>query len=142
MKVLAARSAYFLAILRIVAAVLFLEAGVYHLFHWPTLPMPAPPPEMAPWLFAAGLLEFVGSMLLIVGLFTRPTAFLLSGMMAVAYWGFHVPMGFWPVANMGTAAILYCFIFLYFAAAGAGAWAIDNVRARDPEDHALRRSVA
>jgi putative oxidoreductase len=142
MKVLAAHSANFLAVLRIVAAVLFLEAGVFHLFHWPASPMPAPPPQMATLLFAAGLLEFVGGMLLIAGLFTRPTAFLLSGMMAIAYWGFHVPMGFWPVTNMGAAAILYCFIFLYFAAAGPGAWAIDNMRARDPEDHALRRSVA
>jgi len=142
MKNLAASSTKLLAILRVVAALLFLEAGIFHLFHWPAVPMPAAPPEMATWLFAAGLLVFVGGILLILGLFTRPTAFLLSGMMAVAYWGFHVPMGFWPVANMGTAAILYCFIFLYFAAAGPGAWAIDNVRARDPEDHALRRSVA
>lgn len=141
MKVLAAFSAQFLAILRIVAAALFLEAGVFHLFHWPALPMPAPPPEIATWLFAAGILELVGGILLIVGLFTRPTAFVLSGMMAVAYWGFHAPMGLWPVANMGVAAILYCFIFLYLAASGPGAWAIDNLRTRDSEDHEVRRSV-
>jgi putative oxidoreductase len=131
MKILTASSAHFLAILRIVAAALFLEAGVFHLFHWPELPMPAPPPQMATWLFAAGILEFVGGILLIVGLFTRPTSFILSGMMAVAYWGFHAPMGFWPVANMGVAAILYCFIFLYLAVAGPGAWAVDNLRTRD-----------
>jgi len=142
MKLLAASSAQLLAVLRIVAALLFLEAGIFHLFNWPALPMPAPPPQMAPWLFAAGLLEFVGSLLLILGLFTRPTAFLLSGLMAVAYWGFHVPTGFWPVANMGTAAILYCFIFLYIASAGPGAWAVDNLRTRELEDPAARRSVA
>ena len=130
MKILAAYSAQFLAILRIVTAVLFLEAGVFHLFHWPVSPMPAPPPQMANWLFAAGLLEFVGGMLLILGLFTRPTSFLLSGMMAVAYWGFHAPMGFWPATNMGVAAILYCFIFLYLVFAGPGPWSIDRMRGR------------
>jgi len=142
MKNLAASSAKLLAILRVVAALLFLEAGIFHLFHWPAVPMPAAPPEMATWLFAAGLLEFVGGILLILGLFTRPTAFVLSGMMAVAYWGFHVPMGFWPVANMGEAAILFCFIFLYLAAAGPGTWAIDNLRTRELDDHASRRSIA
>jgi putative oxidoreductase len=141
MKSLAASSTQLLALLRIVSALLFLEAGVFHLFDWPKLPMPAPPPQMAPWLFAAGVLEFVGGILLILGLFTRPTAFLLSGMMAVAYWGFHVPAGFWPVANMGAPAILYCFIFLYLAAAGPGAWAIDNARARDLNNHASRPSA-
>jgi putative oxidoreductase len=141
MKSLAASSAQLLALLRIVSALLFLEAGIFHLFDWPKLPMPAPPPQMAPWLFAASILEFVGSILLILGLFTRPTAFVLSGLMAVAYWGFHVPAGFWPVANMGVAAILYCFIFLYLAAAGPGAWAIDNVRARGRADHASRAAA-
>ena len=141
MKSLAASSAQLLALLRIVSALLFLEAGVFHLFDWPKLPMPAPPPQMAPWLFAAGILEFVGGILLILGLFTRPTAFLMSGMMAVAYWGFHVPAGFWPVANMGAPAILYCFIFLYLAAAGPVAWAIDNVRAHCLDNHASRPSA-
>ena len=126
---LAAYSAHILALLRIVSGTLFVEAGVVHLFDWPALPFPAPPPEMAPWLFAAGLLELVGGALLIVGLLTRPTAFLLSGEMAVAYWGFHAPTNIWPVVNMGVAAILYCFIFLYLAAAGPGAWALDTVRA-------------
>jgi putative oxidoreductase len=142
MKSLAASSTRLLAVLRIVAALLFLEAGIFHLFHWPDIPMPAPPPQMASWLFAAGLLEFAGGILLILGLFTRPIAFLLSGMMAVAYWGFHVPTGFWPVANMGEPAILYCFIFLYLAAAGPGSWALDNVRTRELENPAVRRSVA
>lgn len=142
MKSLAASSTRLLAVLRIVSGLLFLGAGIYHLFNWPALPVPAAPPEMAPWLFAAGLLEFVGAPLLIVGLFTRPVAFTLSGMMAVAYWGFHVPAGFWPAANMGVPAILYCFIFLYISAAGPGAWAVDNVRSREPGDHAARHSMA
>jgi putative oxidoreductase len=142
MKNLAASSAKLLAILRVVAALLFLEAGIFHLFHWPASPMPAPPPQMAAWLFAAGLLEFAGGILLILGLFTRPTSFLLSGMMAIAYWGFHAPMGLWPATNMGVAAILYCFIFLYLAAAGPGAWAIDNLRTRELDDHAPPRPVA
>jgi putative oxidoreductase len=137
MKRLAACSAQILAILRIVTATLLLEAGVFHLFHWPVLPLPAAPPQMASWLFAAGVLEFVGGILLIVGLFTRPTAFLLSGMMAIAYWGFHAPMGIWPAGNLGVAAILYCFIFLYLAAAGPGAWALDNAR----EEQAVRGAV-
>jgi putative oxidoreductase len=135
---LAGFSARILALLRIVSATLFLEAGVFHLFNWPAIPMPAAPPEMAPWLLAAGLLEFAGGILLIVGLFTRPTAFLLSGQMAVAYWGFHAPMSLWPVANMGVAAILYSFIFLYLAAAGPGAWALDNMR----EGHAVRGAAS
>jgi len=130
MNRLAASSAQILAILRIVTAILFVEAGIFHLFHWPASPMPAPPPEMVAWLFAAGLLELVGGIFLILGLFTRPISFLLCGQMAVAYWGFHVPMSFWPAVNMGVAAILYCFIFLYLAAAGPGAWALDNARER------------
>ena len=136
MKLLAASPAHFLATLRIVTALLFLEAGIFHLFHWPALPLPAAPPEMAPWLFAAGVLELSGGTLLLVGLFTRPTSFILSGMMAIAYWGFHAPVNPWPAANMGVAAILYCFIFLYFAAAGPGAWAIDTMRKRDRQDGA------
>jgi len=142
MKSLAASSTQLLAVLRIVSGLLFLEAGIYHLFNWPALPMPAAPPEMASWLLAAGLLEIVGGPLIILGLFTRPVAFLLSGMMAVAYWAFHAPMGLWPAGNMGTAAILYCFIFLYIASAGPGAWALDNARSRDLADPAARHSAA
>lgn len=117
-----------LAVLRIVTALLFFEAGVFVLFNFPASPFPPTPPEMATVMFIAGLFEFVGGLLLIFGFLTRPTAFVLSGMMAVAYWGFHTPMGPWPVLNMGTPAILYCFVFLYLVFAGPGAWAIDNVR--------------
>ena len=77
-----------------------------------------------------GLLEVVGGALLLVGLFTRPVAFILSGMMAVAYFQFHQPQGFWPVMNGGIPAILYCFVWLYFSAAGAGPWSLDARRGR------------
>lgn len=122
---LSAYSPHALGLLRIVTGVLFLEAGVYHVFGWPTLDFPPPPPEMATILLVAGWMELVGGILIIAGYLTRPTAFILSGMMAVAYWGFHAPMSFWPVANMGAGAILYCFIFLYLVFAGPGAWSLD-----------------
>jgi putative oxidoreductase len=78
-----------------------------------------------------GLLEAVGGFLLLIGLFTRPVAFVLSGEMAVAYFQFHFPQGFWPVVNQGQPAVLYCFIWLYFSAAGAGPWSVDALRTRN-----------
>jgi len=81
-------------------------------------------------LIAAGAIELVGGILITLGLFTRLAAFIAAGEMAVAYFIGHFPKGFWPAANMGEAAILYCFIFLYLAAAGAGAWSIDGARTR------------
>jgi putative oxidoreductase len=118
-----------LGVLRIVTGLLFLEAGVYHVFGWPVLDFPPPPPEMATILLVAGWLELIGGTLIILGFFTRSTAFVLSGMMAVAYWGFHAPSSFWPVANMGVPAILYCFIFVYLVFAGPGAWSVDGAAA-------------
>lgn len=123
-----------LGLLRIVTGVLFLEAGVYHVFGWPTLDYPLPPPEMETILLVAGWLELVGGGLIIAGYLTRPSAFVLSGMMAVAYWGFHAPTSFWPVANMGAGAILYCFIFLYLVFAGPGAWSVDGTARRSEAD--------
>ena len=125
---LSAYSPQALAVLRIVTALLFFQSGVYHLFNFPALNFPPPPPEMATLFLIAGVLELVGGLLLLVGFLTRPAAFVLSGMMAVAYWGFHAPMNISPVANMGAPAILYCFVFLYLVFAGPGAWALDNVR--------------
>jgi putative oxidoreductase len=90
-----------LAVLRIVAAILFVHAGIFLLFGFPVSTTPAPPPELV-----AGILELVGGLLLLAGFGTRPVAFILCGMMAVAYWGFHAPMNPYPVHNMGTAAIL------------------------------------
>ncbi|MCW5980978.1 MAG: DoxX family protein [Bryobacteraceae bacterium] len=81
-----------------------------------------------PWV--AGVLELVGGLLIMVGLFTAPVAFILSGEMAVAYFMAHLPQSFWPILNRGELAALYCFVFLYFAAAGPGPWSVDQVRSR------------
>lgn len=115
-----------LALLRIVSALLFVHTGIHILFGFPVATYPAPPPGMETMSIVAGVLELVGGALLLVGWLTRPTAFILSGMMAVAYWGFHFPMNPWPVNNFGSAAILFCFIYLYLFVAGPGAWALDR----------------
>jgi putative oxidoreductase len=116
-------------VLRIVAALLFILPGTMKLFAFPAGIPPAG--GTAPFLtqvWIGGVLEVVGGALLLVGLFTRPVAFLLSGEMAVAYFQFHAPKGFWPVLNGGVAAVLYCFVWLYFSAAGAGPWSLDAWR--------------
>jgi len=117
-----------LSILRIVAALLFFEHGSAKLFGFP--PSNFSPEVMSlPWI--AGLLEVVGGALLVVGLFTRTVAFILSGQMAVAYWLFHHSLEkFYPVVNGGDAAILFCFVFLYIAFAGGGPWSLDALMRR------------
>jgi putative oxidoreductase len=80
-----------------------------------------------------GVLEFIGGILIMLGLFTRPVAFILSGMMAVAYWQFHAPSGAWPLQNQGVPAVLFCFIFLYMAAQGGGDWSLDALIRRKRE---------
>ncbi|HEY6047475.1 MAG TPA: DoxX family protein [Sphingomicrobium sp.] len=118
-----------LAILRIVVGLLFLEHGLSKFFGFPVpFPMPGPLP---PLLIAAGVIECLAGVLVTVGLFTRLAAFIASGEMAVAYWMQHFPNGFWPLANKGEAAILFCFVFLYLAAAGPGAWSIDGARLKN-----------
>lgn len=118
-----------LAILRIVVGLLFLEHGLQKFFGFPVpFPMPGPLPPM---LMVAGAIELVGGFLITIGLFTRLAAFIASGEMAVAYFMGHFPKGFWPAQNMGEPAILYCFVFLYLAAAGAGAWSVDSARRRN-----------
>lgn len=115
-----------LAIMRIVVGLLFLEHGLSKFLGFP---VPFPMQPLPPLLTAAGVIELVGGLLITLGLFTRIAAFIASGEMAIGYWTQHFPSGgFWPLANKGEGAILYCFIFLYFAAAGAGAWSIDNAR--------------
>jgi putative oxidoreductase len=94
----------------------------------PGSPMPMPAPLTLFWF--AGLIELVGGALLALGLFTRSVAFICSGEMAVAYFMGHAPHGFFPAVNMGDAAILYCFVFLYFSAAGPGPWSVDAMRTR------------
>jgi putative oxidoreductase len=117
-----------LALLRIVTGLLFLEHATQKFFGFPApFPMPGPLP---PLLVAAGVIELVAGVLVTLGLFTRLAAFIAAGEMAVAYFMMHFPQGFWPAVNKGEAAILYCFIFLYLAAAGAGAWSIDSARVK------------
>jgi putative oxidoreductase len=118
-----------LALLRIMAALLFMEHGTAKLFHFP-VPQPGVSDPLPPLLLAAAIIEVAGGVLVVLGLFTRLAAFLMAGEIAIGYFLFHFPQGFWPIVNQGEAAILFCFIFLYLAAAGAGAWSIDGARSR------------
>lgn len=118
-----------LAILRIVVGLLFLEHGLSKFFG---VPVPFPVHPLPTTLLIAGVIELVGGFLVTIGLFTRLAAFIASGEMAVAYWMQHFPKSPWPVANMGEAAILFCFVFLYLAAAGPGAWSVDHMRMKAP----------
>jgi putative oxidoreductase len=117
-----------LAALRIVSALLFLEHGLVKVFGFPVGAAPGPQ-ELLSLFGIAGLIEAVGGVLLLIGLFTRPVAFLLAGEMAVGYFMVHAPSNFYPAINGGDAAILFCFVFLYLAAAGPGAWSVDEMRA-------------
>lgn len=125
----AAEVAYLL--LRVVAGFLFIQSGAAILFGWfGGMPgMPSPPPVLTQIWFG-GILEFFGGILILLGLFTRPVAFLLSGMMAIAYWQFHAPQGGWPLQNMGLPSVLFCFIFLYMAAQGGGEYSLDAMMGR------------
>lgn len=114
-----------LSILRIVAALIFMAHGTQKILGFPASPRPLPDAFTMSW--TAGILELLGGALLTLGLFTRPVAFVLSGMMAVAYWIAHAPRSFYPVLNGGDAAILYCFVFLYISLAGGGAWSLDKL---------------
>src|SRR5262245_50842620 len=118
---------YLLSILRIVAALLFFEHGTQKLLGYP----PGQPYTGFPnfsLLGIAGMLEFVGGLLLLVGLFTRPTAFILSGEMAVGYFRAHLPRNFFPILNMGEITVMLCFFFLFLSATGAGPWSLDRLR--------------
>ncbi len=119
-----------LSILRIVSGLVFITFGTMKLFGFPPLPQGMPPIPLMSQAGLAGVLETVGGVLFILGLFTRPVSFVLSGEMAVAYFQAHYPQSFWPSTNMGTPAILFCFIFLYFVFAGAGPWSVDAMIAR------------
>jgi len=119
-----------LSLLRIVAAFMYVLAGTAKLFGVPATHGTGGHVPYLSQLGFGGALEVFGGILLLVGLFTRPVAFILAGEMAVAYFQFHFPQGFWPVANGGVSAALYCFVWLYFSAAGAGPWSLDTVRAK------------
>jgi putative oxidoreductase len=120
-----------LSLLRIVAAFLFLQFGTAKVLAFPAAIMPgggtAP---LASLPGVAGLLETTGGLLLLLGLFTRPVAFVLAGEMAVAYFIGHAPQGFWPVLNQGHPAVLFCFVWLYLSAAGPGPWSLDAKRGK------------
>jgi putative oxidoreductase len=120
-------STQLLSILRIVTALLFMQHGVQKLFGLLVAPT-TPAVELFSLMGLAGLMEFFGGLLILLGLFTRPAAFILSGQMAVAYFMAHAPNGFWPVLNRGELAVLYCFVFLYLVAAGGGPWSLDCFR--------------
>jgi putative oxidoreductase len=121
---------YLLSVMRIVAALMFLQAGTMKWFGWPMAMPGGGHPALLSQMGIGGALELIGGALLLVGLFTRPVAFVLSGEMAVAYFQFHYPRGFWPIVNEGQPAVLYCFLWLYISAAGAGPWSIDALRRR------------
>ncbi len=118
-----------LSALRIVAALMFIQHGTQKIFGFPA---PARGPfEIASQMGIGGVIELVGGALLLIGLFTRPVAFILSGMMAVAYFQFHFANGgVYPLVNGGELAALYCWVFLYIVAAGPGAWAVDTLRGK------------
>ena len=114
---------YFL--LRVISGFLFLQTGGLILFGWFGGMPGGAKVQLMSQTGIGGILEFFGGILIVLGLFTRPVAFILSGMMAVAYWQFHFPNGHWPLQNEGMPAVLLCFIFLYMAAKGGGAWSLD-----------------
>ncbi|MEH7835547.1 MULTISPECIES: DoxX family protein [Rhizobium] len=117
-----------LSVLRIIAATSFFTHGMMKLFGWPA-PFEYP---LNALLLAAGFLEVIGGVLLVIGLFSRQVAFLLSGQMAFAYFIGHGSQGFFPALNGGETAMLFCFLFLYIAAAGPGPWSLDEVASKAP----------
>ncbi len=118
-----------LSVLRIIAGFLLLQHGLQKLFGYPPSAQPRGGLDTLGWI--AAVLEFGGGLLLMLGLFTRPVAFILSGLMAVAYFMAHAPGGFWPILNRGELAALYSFVFLYLAFAGGGPWSLDRMMRRD-----------
>ena len=117
-----------LSVLRIITSLLFMQHGLQKHFAFPA--REGPGPEQFSQMWIGGWLELIGGALLCIGLFSRPVAFILSGMMAVAYWQFHAPSGFWPILNGGEGAILYCFVFLYIVFAGPGPISVDAITRR------------
>ena len=126
-----------LSVLRVMSGLLLLQHGTTKYLNFPEGPMNnATPLSMGGF---AGVLELVCGALLVIGLFTRPVAFVLSGLMAVAYFYAHAPQGFFPILNGGELAALYCFVFLFLAAAGGGAWSVDSLRGETGTMETVRR---
>lgn len=126
-----------LSVLRIVSGLVFITFGTMKLFNIPPMPPGQPPVELLSQVGIAGILEVFGGLAFVLGLFTRPVAFILAGEMAVAYFQFHFPNSYWPSVNMGVPAILYSFIFLYYVFSGAGIWSIDAMIARARENRRI-----
>lgn len=124
-RLLGRYSPYLYALLRIVAGLLFVQHGLQKLFGWLGAKGAV---ELMSQMGLAGIIEVVGGTLIAIGLFTSPVAFIASGEMAVAYFLAHAPRGLWPIMNGGELAVLYCFLFLYFAAVGSGRWSVDALR--------------
>jgi len=118
---------HLLSALRIAAAFTFIAHGTQKLFGFPAA---GPPFQLMSLVGAAGIIEAVGGLLMLLGLFSRPVAFILAGEMAVAYFMQHAPRGTWPLVNGGELAVLYCFLWLYICAAGPGPWSVDGLRRR------------
>jgi putative oxidoreductase len=123
-KLLGPYRPYLYVLLRVIAGLAFAQHGAQKLFGV----LGGKPMELTSQLGVAGVIEFLGGIMIAIGLFTSPVAFIASGEMAVAYFQAHAPRGFWPIQNGGELAVLYCFIFLYFAAAGSGKLSIDSIR--------------
>jgi putative oxidoreductase len=135
----AAAAPYLLSLLRIVAGFSFMLAGTMKVFAFPTgTPFPI---KLGSQVGVGGILEVACGALLLLGLFSRPAAFLMAGQMAVAYFQFHLPKGFWPVVNGGVAAVLYCFIWLFISAAGPGPISVDAWRRKLAAGRAPEASV-
>lgn len=126
MQFLAPYTSHLLSLLRIMSGLLFLQHGTSKYLDFPL----SKHSDVAPLSMSgvSGMIELAGGILLVIGLFTRPAAFVMSGAMAVAYFYAHAPQGFFPLLNGGELAALYCFVFLYLAAAGGGAWSVDRLR--------------
>ena len=138
-RFLDANSPRMLSVLRFVSALIFFAHGTQKVLWFPVSEM-HPPVGSIFWI--AGVLELVGGALLVLGLFTRPVAFVLSGLMAVAYWMAHAPQSIYPAINGGDAAILYCFAFLYFVFAGGGAWRLDALLFRNRPSQGARSGAS
>ncbi len=129
MPMLEAYSAQLLSVLRIMTGLLFLQHGTTKYLSFPVSKFSSVPALSMGGV--AGMFELVGGAMIVFGLFTRPVAFVLSGLMAVAYFYAHAARGFFPLLNGGELAILYCFVFLYLSACGGGAWSLDQLRSKD-----------
>lgn len=123
---------HLLSIVRIVVGLLYMEHGLAKIFDFPPMPNHAPYQLLTLVPGLAGILEAAGGLLIALGLFTRPAAFILAGEMAFAYFMAHAPRSLFPMLNGGDAAILYCFVFLYLSVAGGGAWSLDRLRSTEP----------